>query len=118
VLGIVVVPGHAVMIQKSKEPLSMLFEPLSIPDRDLVFELALRERIVKICDRAIVFAQVACLQTKAVDALDDRPEQHTERVSDLFDFIVERLLTHVFVQISHQMYEALLLLQGRPSYAA
>jgi hypothetical protein len=52
--------------------------------------------------------KAASLQTELIDRLDDRLEQRSKTIRDVFHLLIEWLLAEILIDISHQVDETLL----------
>src|SRR6266481_2591501 len=52
--------------------------------------------------------KVASLQSELIDRLDDRLEQCSKTIGDVFHLLIEWLLAEILIDISHQVDETLL----------
>ena len=61
------------------------------------------------CGRFPVLAQMSCLQAMRVYGLDDLAKQRAKSSGDLLQFVIERVLVQVLIDVAHQVDQAFLL---------
>src|SRR5258705_3952080 len=109
VLSSVVVPGHAVVVQKGKKLGVALHDPLAVFLGNLGPIFATDQVIQEPGDRPFVFPKMLALETVFVDRRDDGLENAGERLDEVPKFGVELVPKEIVVHVADQVHEALLL---------
>src|ERR1035437_548671 len=113
--GIVVVPGHAIEVEKREKPVAVLFEALFALYRRLALVLRRNHFFVEPLDRGQMLSQEMPLQAIAIYGLNNWPQQFRKACDDPLQLLVKRVVQHLVVQISHQVDQALLLRTRNPA---
>src|SRR5262245_41458522 len=108
-LGPVVVPGHAVVIEEGEQFRADFLEPLLVSQREFGREGAsVNAREESLC-LALVLVQVPPLQPVLVNRVDDPPEDDAELRGNRLELLVVRVLLEVVVHVAQQVEQAFLL---------
>src|SRR5437773_10062770 len=108
-LGVVVVPGDAIVVKKGEQL-------LAIPDQSSLHTFccgastfSLDKMLVESDNSRFVLAQEARLETVAVNRFNHRPDQHCEPTNEPTQFFVERFAKEIVIEISGKVDQTLLL---------
>src|SRR4051812_37235325 len=108
-LGIVVIPRDAVVIEEGEQAGLVFLNPLLILPRRLRSVIRRIYHVIESLDILLMFPQMATLEAEPVDRFDDRLEDGNERLSQSFQFLVKGAVEQVIVDIPHEVDEAFLL---------
>ena len=97
------------MIEEGKEFSLVLFKTLLILHRYFSLILSSGEIVVEMPNGSVMLSQKSRFQSEGVNCLDDSFKDQGKLVDEILQFSIERLLEESVIQVSHQMYQALLL---------
>ena len=108
-LGIVVVPRNAIIIQKCEKFVSISDKTFLAFQSRFALVVSSFELSIESFDARHMLFQEMFLQSVSIDGFHHGFEQFRESRDDLFQLIVERIGKNFVVQISHEVNEASLL---------
>src|SRR6266498_748770 len=109
VLGIVVIPGHAIVVDESEQLVLIFNQPRSKGLGGFRANGLLREGAKEIFHGAFVFLKAFPFQSIFVNGCDDRAQQATEWARNQLKLFVKRIIQQFLIDVPHEMNEALLL---------
>ena len=90
--GVVVIPRHAIVRQKRKELVPVLFDALLERSSDFSCAILSGDVFNEFFGGSSVLAQMSCLQSVPVDSFDNFAEKRAESAGDGLQFFVEWVL--------------------------
>src|SRR5262249_40753015 len=109
VLGGVVVPGHAIVLDEGEELAPALQQPLPIALGRLRPIGRLRDALEEAVDVSLVLTEVPLPQAVEVHGGNDRPQQPAKAASYGLQFLVPGVGQDVLVEVTQQVDQAFLL---------
>src|SRR4051794_31816811 len=98
-LGVVVVPGHSVMIQERKELATVLLKPLLVCLGNLGVKVPPGHRLEESFHFASVLAEMPAAEPVPVDRVDHQLEQAAEVGGEGLEFLVKGVGQDIVVEV-------------------
>jgi hypothetical protein len=109
ILGIVVIPGHAIVVEEREELVAILLKPLPAFQCRLALARSLEYPVVETFHGPAVPSEKVRLETTLVHRFNNRLEQFSKFFNDCFQSFVVRVAQNFVVQVPHQVNKTLLL---------